>query len=207
MPVLYPGDVQDVLDLGRHAVALARFTGLWSGFKVVTAVADGSGTVDPGSGSGGARDTTMDTIGGHRRSFTPSANLIAPFTNERERDIIEAGLILARRYSEANGLNRTVTRPASPWLGLVATGYTYREMLQALRRLGLDGLEAIADAGIRILRLDMPYPLAPEPVREFACGLDTVVVVEEKGPSLEWMIKDVLYNMADRPAIRVDRCR
>ncbi len=200
MPVLYPGDVQDVLDLGRHAVALARFTGLWTGFKIVTAVADGSGTVDlslervvPVIGD--------DTIDGNPRSFRPSANLIAPFTNERERDITEAGMLLARRYSEANNLNRVVNPSGSPWLGLVATGYTYRELLQALRRLGFDGLDALAAAGIRLFRVDMPFPLAPEPVREFARGLETVVVVEEKGPSLEWMIKDVLYDMADRPTM------
>ncbi|MDH5520758.1 MAG: indolepyruvate ferredoxin oxidoreductase family protein, partial [Acidimicrobiia bacterium] len=200
MPVLYPGDVQDVLDLGRHAVALARFSGLWTGFKIVTAVADGSGTVDLSLD----RITPVipdDTIDGNPRSFRPSANLIAPFTNERERDINEAGLVLARRYSEANNLNRVVSDPRSPWLGLVATGYTYREVLQALRRLGFDGLDALADAGVRVLRLDMPFPLAPEPIRRFARGLQTVMVIEEKGPSLEWMIKDVLYDMVDRPAI------
>ncbi len=200
MPVLYPGDVQDVLDLGRHAVALARFTGLWTGFKVVTAVADGSGTVDL------SLDRVVpvvpdDTIDGNRRSFQPSANLIAPFTNERERDINEAGLVLARRYSVANDLNRVVNRSPAPWLGIVATGFTYRELLHALRRLGFDGLDAVADAGIQILRVDMPFPLASEPVRQFARGLQTVVVVEEKGPSLEWMIKDMLYDMVDRPAM------
>ena len=200
MPVLYPGDVQDVLDLGRHAIALARFTGLWTGFKIVTAVADGSGTVDL------SLDRVVpvlpdDSVDGHPRTFLPSANLIAPFTNERERDITDAGLELARRYSVANNLNRMVTEPLSPWLGIVATGYTYRELLQAMRRLGFDGLDELADAGIRVLRVDMPFPLASEPVREFARGLSTVMVVEEKGPSLEWMIKDVLYDMVNRPAL------
>ncbi len=44
VPVLYPADVQDVLDLGRHAVHLSRISGCWVGLKMVTAVADGSGT-------------------------------------------------------------------------------------------------------------------------------------------------------------------
>ena len=46
MPVLFPGDAQEVVDLGRHAVALSRASGLWTSMKIVSAVADGSGTVD-----------------------------------------------------------------------------------------------------------------------------------------------------------------
>jgi indolepyruvate ferredoxin oxidoreductase len=43
MPVLYPGDVQDLLDLGQHAVACSRATGLWTAVKVIVNVADGAG--------------------------------------------------------------------------------------------------------------------------------------------------------------------
>ena len=48
MPVFAPADVQDVLDLGLHAFACSRASGLWCGFKIVTSVADASGTAEVG---------------------------------------------------------------------------------------------------------------------------------------------------------------
>jgi indolepyruvate ferredoxin oxidoreductase len=45
IPVLYPGDQQDIIDLGVEAFRLSRVAGCWVGLKVVTSVADGTGSV------------------------------------------------------------------------------------------------------------------------------------------------------------------
>ena len=49
MPILYPGDVEEILTLGMHAISLSRITGAWTALKIVDAVADGSGTLDLGA--------------------------------------------------------------------------------------------------------------------------------------------------------------
>ena len=61
MPVLYPGDVQEVLDLGLHGVAMSRCAGVWVGLKMTVNIADGWGigprrrrsrAAAPGAGDG-----------------------------------------------------------------------------------------------------------------------------------------------------------
>jgi indolepyruvate ferredoxin oxidoreductase len=47
----------------------------------------------------------------------------------------------------------------------------------------------------------MLYPLEPDSVREFARGLDEVVVIEEKRSFLELLVKDALYSMTDHPRV------
>lgn len=200
MPTLYPGDVQEVLDLGRHAVVLSRLSGLWAGMKIVTAVADGSSSVDIDLDRIVPVVPDLAVDGSHYVA-RPSGRLIAPYTNEMEREIREVRLVIARRYGVANGLNRVTVDPEDGWIGIVATGYTYYETLESLRRLGLDSEQAIEDAGIRILHLRMPYPFDPDVVRHFARGLDEIVVVEEKNPTLEWLTKDALYGGPDQPVV------
>ena len=82
----------------------------------------------------------------------------------------------------------------------MAPGKTYYDLMHALRELGLDG-GALERAGIRILKLGMISPLEPEIAREFARGLDEVLVAEEKGPFVETLLKEALYGSADAPRI------
>ena len=184
MPILYPGTMSECLELGLHAVAMSRASGLWSAMKIVTPVADGSGTITfPVLDA----DPILPTVevNGERWVSRPSAQFLGPRMIEVEREFREVRLPLAQRYGIENRLNRITANPQDAWIGFVATGFTYFEMLEAFRRIGLDGLEAIEAVGIRLLHLRMPVPFNPELIRSFADGLDEIVVVEEKNPTLE----------------------
>ncbi len=200
MPILYPGTMSECLELGLHAVAMSRASGLWSAMKIVTPVADGSGTITfPVLDA----DPILPTVevNGERWVSHPSAQFLGPRMIEVEREFREIRLPLAQRYGIENRLNRITANPRDAWIGFVATGFTYFEMLEAFRRIGLDGSAAIEAAGIRLLHLRMPVPFNPDLVRTFADGLDEIVVVEEKNPTLEWLIKDALYNRGHHPHV------
>ena len=91
-------------------------------------------------------------------------------------------------------------KPQGARLGIVTTGKTYLEVLEALDALDID--ETAAERfGIALYKIAMPWPLEPEGIREFCAGLDTVICVEEKRAVIEPQLKDLLF--ADRGVRRV----
>ena len=194
MPVLHPGDTQDLLDLGRHAVAMSRFSGLWTAMKIVSDVADGSSLVDTDPGR-------LQVVVPDAQPLPPRVpKLHQPFTTDMEREIAEQRLPRARRYGTANQLNRVVAGGSDAWLGVIASGHTYVNLVAALALLGL-ALDDLDDAGVRLIQVRQLYPLDAGQVREFAAGLDELLVVEERGRFLETHLRDALYGMAAAPAV------
>ncbi|MGH9061720.1 MAG: indolepyruvate ferredoxin oxidoreductase family protein, partial [Acidimicrobiales bacterium] len=197
---LYPGTVAECLELGLHGIAMSRVTGLWSSLKVVTPVADATETVTlPALGAEPARPTIE--VGGRPFTAHPSAQFLGPRMLAVEEEFHDVRLSLAHDYGVLNHLNRVTVDPAHAWIGCVATGYTYQELREALRRLGLPDENAIAGAGIRLLCLRLPVPFNEVQMATFARGLDEILVVEEKYPTLERLVRDALYPTSLRPAV------
>ncbi len=203
-PVLFPGDVQDAVDLGRHAVALSRASGLWSAIKVIEAVADGTGTVELHPDRVVPVLPVVEVDGPTGRvpyQPTPSGRLLTPYTLDVERELYDVRLEVARQYGVANRLNSVTVRGPQDWIGIVAGGSTFAETREALRLLGLRTDDDLRSAGVRLLRLRMPVPLDIAVVREFADGLTEVLVVEDKSPLLEGRVIEALYPLARRPVV------
>src|SRR5580765_224772 len=199
VPVLVPGSVQELLDLGRHAIACSRASGLWAALKVVTNVADAVGTVEVGLDRVRPVVPVLDWEGAPY-VHQPSAHLLAPESLELERTLVGVRLALAKRYAQANGLNRVVHDGPDARLGIVAAGATAHDVTRALADLGLGDR-----APVRLLQVGMLYPLDEEALRRFALGLDEVLVVEEKGPFLERLVRDALYGGPAMPLVTGQR--
>ena len=199
MPTIFPGNVQEILDLGLHGFMLSRVSGLWVGVKIVTNVADEAGTaeVDPDRVTPIIPVVEVD---GKPFQHQINVNLIPPYGLDMERTIHLARLELARRYAWENKLNRITVPTPNAWLGVVTSGKTYYDVRQAFAELGLDD-EALRRYGIRILKIGMLSPMEPRIIREFSRGLHEILVVEEKRSFIEMFCKDVLYGMAERPQV------
>src|SRR5215831_16903772 len=86
MPVLFPGSVQEILDLGRLGFELSRYTGLWVAFKIVTDVADAVGTAEVAPERPAWVDPRWE-VDGRPWAARPPAVLLPAFTLDVEREI------------------------------------------------------------------------------------------------------------------------
>ena len=128
-PVLYPGSVQEVLDLGLHGYALSRYSGLWVGMKCATDVCDEAGTAEVSNGRVAPVTPPLES-----KPFSFDPRLFAPFSLEMEATLHTSRLEAARAYAAANNLNRIVERGEGDRIGIVASGKTWFDLRQALRR-------------------------------------------------------------------------
>ncbi|MFC4113124.1 indolepyruvate ferredoxin oxidoreductase family protein [Nonomuraea zeae] len=193
MPLLAPGSVGEIIEFGLHAVAMSRATGLWVGLKIVADIADASATVDLGPLSAGIPAPEREPGGA-------APVLLGPAALDAEHDLLTRRLDLARAYARANGLNRIMSGRDHTALGILASGTTYAVVLRALADLGLDE-PALAEHGVRLIRLAMPFPIAYDELAAMTADLDRVLVVEDKVPFLEGQLKQALYGGERSPAV------
>lgn len=193
LPVLFPGNTHDLINLALHGIALSRASGLWSGFKVVTKVADSTG-IFPVGADFNPIIPTLDYRGTPYHHI-PDAELLGAHLLELEERLLGIRLDIAKEYIYQNKLNPT-TRSSNARLGIVAVGTVYHDLLTALTNLGIADSDDIA-----IKKMMVTYPLDERDIIEFANGLEEILVIEEKPAFVERQIKEILYGRAQAPII------
>jgi indolepyruvate ferredoxin oxidoreductase len=193
IPILYPSNVQEYLDYGIHGYAMSRASGLWVSLKCVSDVVETTSIAD------------VDPFRVECRppeDFKTVENVHIRWPDvwaEQEPRLVRAKLPLALSYCRANGLNRIVSKGTGSKLGIIAAGKAYNDVREALSLLGITDDELSAQ-GVALLKLGMVWPLEPNIVRDFAQGLDEILVVEEKRALIEQQVKDILYPLASSGA-------
>ena len=197
IPVLYPSSVQEYLDYGLHGIAMSRYTGLWVAMKCVTDIVESGAVVeiDPDRVQPIIpTDFAMPADGVHIRTPDPILAQETRMNNYK--------WYAALAYVRANKLNQIIWDSPNAKIGIITAGKSYLDTRQALADLGID--EQVAkDIGIRLYKIGLTWPLESDGVREFATGLEEILVVEEKRQILEYALKEELYHWDDKVRPRV----
>jgi indolepyruvate ferredoxin oxidoreductase len=191
MPILNPAGVQDILDMGLLGWAMSRFTGRWVGFKTIAETVESSASVN-------VNPHQLDIVMPEDFILPPGGlNIRWPDPPlDQEMRLHQYAVKAAIAFARANRIDRLVIDSPKARLGIVTTGKSYLDVLQALEYLGIDA-KAAADIGIRVYKVGMTWPLEPLGIREFARGLEDIIVVEEKRSFIESQMKESMYNWPD----------
>src|SRR6201996_8064770 len=194
IPILNPAGVQEVLDYGLYGWAMSRFTGAWTALKTMHETIESTAAID----------ASLD-----RFNIVTPTDFVMPEggLNIRLNDPIlaqEARLHDFKRdamlaFVRANKLNRTITSGGrAPKIGIITTGKSYLDVRQAFDELGIDEIKC-NELGIRLFKAGCAWPLSRHELKEFAQGLDLIIVVEEKRSLLEVQVREELYGTANQP--------
>ncbi|HEX8911711.1 MAG TPA: DUF6537 domain-containing protein [Humisphaera sp.] len=189
MPVVEPGTIQETKDWIDASFKLSRAAGMYIGYVVTTAQADGGGSVV-------CRPNVFPDLNIKHRIALETAKidlgkvLLPPRTWQRE-------LLFPERFAKTMaaarelGINRIIpasSASASPApIGFVVTGMGGPYLQHVLTDLGLAGQ-------FPILQMGMSYPADTSLVREFASHCRTMIVIEERRSFLEKNIRDALFR-------------
>lgn len=198
IPMLHPTGIEDALELGLHGIAMSRYSGCWTGFKVISDFADSSASVD-------SNPFDIEFITPQDFDLPPTGLNIrwydAPL--DQEERLLTWKLPAVKAYARANQLNKvTLGGPGRKRLGLIATGKAYQDTRQALQDMGISDARAI-ELGLTLYKVALVWPLEEHGILSLAQECDALLVIEEKRGVIEDQVKRILYNMpADqRPII------
>jgi indolepyruvate ferredoxin oxidoreductase len=202
IPMLYPCNVAEYIELGLHGWAMSRFSGCPVGFKALADTIESSSTIS-------ADPFALKTVLPDDFEMPPeglncalSTDTLGVQARKQEALMQDYKIYAAMAYARANRLNRVMIDSPNARLGIVASGKSYLDVLEALEELGIDETLA-ATIGIRLFKVSMPWPLEPEGIRDFALGLEEILVVEEKRQIVEYQLKEQLYNWNENARPRV----
>jgi indolepyruvate ferredoxin oxidoreductase len=191
MPVVEPGTIQETKDWIDASFKLSRAAGMYIGYVVTTAQADGGGSVE-------CKPNLFPDINLKQKVALETANvdlskvLLPPRTWQRELLFPErfAKTIVAARELGLNKIIPATTAAPSAQpapLGFIVTGMAGPYLQHVLTDLGLSGQ-------FPILQMGMSYPVDVGIVQEFSQVCRTMVVIEERRSFLEKNIRDTAFR-------------
>ncbi|WP_116083816.1 indolepyruvate ferredoxin oxidoreductase family protein [Tropicimonas sp. IMCC34011] len=195
MPTINPANVAEFLTFAEWGYALSRFSGMWVGFKAI------SETVE----SGMSFDLPQDRVFAEP-DFTPPETGLHYRWPDLPGPQIEARLehkkaaVLA--FARANPIDRVEWDHPDASFGIVTTGKSHLDVLEALRLLGIDRARA-KEIGIDLYKVGMVWPLEHDGALEFAQGKRELLVVEEKRGIIESQLKEYFYDFPGRKPERM----
>ncbi len=190
LPVIEPSTPQEVKDWVAASFKIGQAGGIYIGYLVTVAMADGGGTVTLGPNHYPALNEHQKQALSYERDIEPTLEqsvLLPPRTGRREVQL-EDQFARVKAAARKLGVNRILNKPHKgerAAIGFIASGVAGSYLRHALAELGLAGR-------LPILQLGMSYPVDEELVTAFAGQVDEVYIIEERRSFVERQVLEIL---------------
>ncbi len=206
MPVVAPANVAEYLEFGLYGWALSRYSGNWVAMTALSEVVESGATVDLDAIA--ARCAAWRDAGGVRAAtgHAPPADGLhyrwPDLPSLRIETRLQDKLAAVAAFAQVNSIDRDVIVSPQATVGIVTCGKAHYDLMEVLRRLEITP-QMLADAGVRLYKVGLSFPLETTRMRRFARGLRELLIIEEKGAVVETQVRDLFYNApaAERPLI------
>jgi indolepyruvate ferredoxin oxidoreductase len=198
IPILNPAGVQEIIDYALYGWAMSRYCGSWAALKCMHETVESTAVVD------GALDRVKIVIPGDEEFKMPPGGLNIRLVDgildmEARLHDFKRDAMLA--FVKANKLNKVIISGGrNPKIGIITVGKSYLDVRQAFDELGIDEVKC-NDFGIKLYKVACPWPISRRELKEFAEGLDLIIVVEEKRSLIEVQVREELYGTANQPVV------
>jgi indolepyruvate ferredoxin oxidoreductase len=197
MPVLAPADVGEILEFGLYGWALSRYSGNWVGFTALSEVVESGATVDldlvDARVAAWADAATVRAVTDH----VPPADGLhyrwPDLPSLRIETRLKDKLAAVAAFAQVNSIDRHVIASPHARFGIVTVGKAHHDLMEVLRRLEITPA-MLADAGVRLYKVGLAFPIETTRMTAFARGLQELLVIEEKAPVVETQLRDLFYN-------------
>jgi len=165
LPMLEPSDSQEAKDFVAEGMEISEDFDVPVLFRMTTRISHGKGIVEAG-------EIQKHEVRGFKKN--PLKYVMVPAHARARHAFVEERLERLRAFSETTPLNRIEWGDRK--IGVISAGAAYlqaREMLP----------------GASFMKLGMSYPLPLDKVREFAGGVDRLLIIEELDPFIEEQLK------------------
>jgi len=198
IPILNPAGVQEIIDYALYGWAMSRYCGSWAALKCMHETVESTAVVD------GSLDRVKIVIPGDDEFKMPPGGLNIRLVDgilEMEARLHDYKRDAMLAFVKANKLNKVIISGGrNRKIGIITVGKSYLDVRQAFDELGIDEVKA-NDLGIKLYKVACPWPLSRRELKEFAEGLDLIIVVEEKRSLIEVQVREELYGIPNPPVV------
>ncbi len=193
MPILSPSGVQEILDFSNLGWAMSRYAGVWVGLKCIKDTVEVTEVVD----------TTLNRIDSGSLNLPGDYDVsirLSDLPIHQEERLHLHKLPAVRRFAEIKNIDRVDFKNFKSRIGIISAGKSWLDTKHALSLLEVSEDEALR-LGITTYKLGLVWPIEPSSLLSWATGLEKIIVVEEKRPLIESQVKEILFNVSQRPTV------